>query len=192
MKNRHCSDSFFRAGILWLLTVLVLTLASAQCAEGSDIDVSELKARAEQGNATAQFYLGIRYAKGQGVPKDPAEAVKWCRKAAEQGYAMAQYILGAMYHYGEGVPKNSVTAYMWYNLAATNGLEKAVELRRSIEQEMTPAQIAEAQRLSAQFVPRKAGAEAPPETSPTPSTISASGTAFFVSEDGMLSPVTMW
>ncbi len=49
---------------------------------------------AEQGNAEAQYNLGLMYAKGQGVPQDYAAAVNWWRKAAEQGYADAQNILG--------------------------------------------------------------------------------------------------
>ena len=40
---------------------------------------------AEQGDAKAQSDLGFMYAKGQGVPQDDAEAVRWYRKAAEQG-----------------------------------------------------------------------------------------------------------
>ena len=42
---------------------------------------------AEQGDADAQFNLGVMYAKGVGVPKDASQAVTWFRKAAEQGHA---------------------------------------------------------------------------------------------------------
>ena len=59
---------------------------------------------AEQGGADAQFFLGVMYAKGEGVLEDDAEAVKWYRKAAEQGYAGAQFNLGRMYANGDGVP----------------------------------------------------------------------------------------
>jgi len=44
---------------------------------------------AEQGDAEAQYNLGVRYANGEGVPEDYKEAVKWFRKAAEQGFAAA-------------------------------------------------------------------------------------------------------
>ncbi len=44
---------------------------------------------AEQGDAGAQFNLGVMYGGGQGVPQDYAEAVKWFRKAADQGTANA-------------------------------------------------------------------------------------------------------
>ena len=48
---------------------------------------------AEQGNRDAQFYLGIMYYLGHGVPPDYNEAVKWYRKAAEQGCGGAQTLL---------------------------------------------------------------------------------------------------
>ena len=43
------------------------------------------KIAAEQGNAVAQFNLGVLYANGQGVRQDYQEAAKWYRKAVEQG-----------------------------------------------------------------------------------------------------------
>jgi TPR repeat protein len=49
---------------------------------------------AKHGDATAQYYLGLMYANGQGVPQDYTEATKWYRKAAEQGHAQAQFYLG--------------------------------------------------------------------------------------------------
>ncbi|HUS98544.1 MAG TPA: sel1 repeat family protein, partial [Hyphomicrobiaceae bacterium] len=45
---------------------------------------------AEQGNAAAQYRLGLIYANGRGMPQDNAEAVKWYGMAAEQGDAEAQ------------------------------------------------------------------------------------------------------
>ena len=57
----------------------------------------EFRLVAKQGDADAQFYLGLMYYEGQGVPQDYAEAVKWYRKAAEQGNALAQVNLGVMY-----------------------------------------------------------------------------------------------
>ena len=52
---------------------------------------------AEQGDAPAQFNLGLMYDNGQGVPQDDKTAVKWYRLAAEQGVAVAQFNLGFMY-----------------------------------------------------------------------------------------------
>ena len=43
-------------------------------------------------------------------------------------------------------------AYMWYNLAAAQGDEVAQELKDFIEEELTREQIAEAQRLSREWL----------------------------------------
>ena len=76
---------------------------------------------AEQGNAQAQYNIGIMYESGKGVPQDYAEAVKWFRLAAEQGDADAQYNLGVMYGKGQGVPQDYAEAVKWFRLAADQG-----------------------------------------------------------------------
>ena len=48
---------------------------------------------AEQGDAMAQFSLGVCYQNGWGVGRDEAEAMHWYRKAAEQGYVLAREAL---------------------------------------------------------------------------------------------------
>ena len=92
------------------------------------------------------------YARGEGVPEDDAEAVRWYRLAAEQGLAAAQLNLGGSYANGEGVPEDHVLAYMWLNLSAAQGFEMAQENKDLFEQRMTRAQIAEAQRLSREWI----------------------------------------
>ncbi len=109
---------------------------------------------AEQGDAEAQFNLGVMYDKGQGVPQDYAQAAKWYRKAAEQGNDEAQNNLGTMYAYGRGVPQDYVQAHMWFNLAASRGNAFATKNRGIIAQFMTPEQIAEAQRLARSWKPK--------------------------------------
>ena len=49
---------------------------------------------AEQGDAVAQFNLGVMYQQGQGVSQDYQTALKWYALAAEQGDAKAQLVLG--------------------------------------------------------------------------------------------------
>jgi TPR repeat protein len=65
------------------------------------------------------------YDKGEGVPEDDAEAVKWYRLAGEQGNASAQTNLGFMYDKGYGVPKDDAEAVRWYRLAAEQGYASA-------------------------------------------------------------------
>ena len=114
-----------------------------------------LRTLAAEGNASAQFNLGPMYGTGEGVPKDAVQAVAWFRKAAEQGQASAQSNMGEMYARGEGVPKDLVIAYMWRNLAAAQGDELGKTARDALEELMTPAQIAEAQKLSREWTPKK-------------------------------------
>jgi uncharacterized protein len=106
---------------------------------------------AEQGDAFAQNALGTMYDNGDGVPENDAEAVKWYRLAAEQGIATAQNNLGTMYAAGTGIPLNYIKAYMWYSLAKAQGNERAAENVDGIKQQMTADQIAEAQRLAAEW-----------------------------------------
>ena len=80
---------------------------------------------ADQGDARAQYNLGICYHDGRGVPRDEVEAVKWYRKAAEQGFAPAQFNLGICHFNGEGVAKDSVQAVSWYRKAAEQGVAEA-------------------------------------------------------------------
>ena len=114
---------------------------------------------AEQGNADAQYNLGVMYDHGRGVPQDDAEAVGWYRKAAEQGYAKAQFNLGNMYITGLGVPLDYAQAHMWYNLAASRhppgeDRDRAVKNRDFVAKRMTPAQISEAQKLAREWKPK--------------------------------------
>ena len=88
------------------------------------------------------------YAQGQGVVQDYVEAGKWYRLAAEQGNASAQYNLGVMYGKGQGVPMDTVRAHMWFNLAAVTGNADAVKNRDIAAKNMTPQQMAEAQKLA--------------------------------------------
>ena len=114
--------------------------------------LKEWKPLADQGDADAQYYLGVMYEKGVGVPQDSKEAVKWYRLAAEQGLADAQGNLGVMYALGTGVLKDDVYAHMWGIIAANNGNKSGAKLRDIVEKEMTPNQIEEAQRLARECV----------------------------------------
>ena len=84
-----------------------------------------LLAKANTGNAEAQFNLGTIYDLGLGVKQDPVKAATWYRKAAEQGYAHAQSTLAALYFGGEGVPQDYAQAAEWYRKAAEQGLAEA-------------------------------------------------------------------
>ncbi|MFQ6018756.1 MAG: hypothetical protein ACE5KF_11260 [Kiloniellaceae bacterium] len=90
---------------------------------------------------------------------DYTTALQEFKPLAEQGNADAQNNLGVMYADGRGVLQDYVGAHMWYNLAASRlapGLNRdmAVRNRDALATVMTPAQIAEAQRLAREWKPK--------------------------------------
>jgi uncharacterized protein len=91
-------------------------------------DLSSLDAcrrAAEVGDARAQCLLGLRYMEGDGVDRDPKEAVLWFRKAARLGHAEAQYNLGLAYEEGDGVRKSYPRALQWYKRAGVQKIHAA-------------------------------------------------------------------
>jgi TPR repeat protein len=111
---------------------------------------------ADRGNIDAQINLGIKYALGwEGVPKNYAESAKWHRLAADRGNHWAQYILGLVYASGVGVPQDYALAYMWFNVSAAQGHPDAARDRDNIAKRMTPAQIADAQKLAREWQPKR-------------------------------------
>jgi uncharacterized protein len=113
---------------------------------------------ADQGDADAQFLLGLMYDSGEGVPQDYALAVEWYRKAADQGYPPAQLNLGVAYFGRERGPEDLILADMWVNLAASRAKdaevrERAIELRDWLGDILSSDQIAEAQRLAREWKP---------------------------------------
>ena len=98
-------------GAALLLTVGIVHAGpyeDAATAYGSGDYAAALKtfqSLAAQGDARAQFNLGLLYYHGQGVLQDYALARQWYEKAAAQGDADAQYNLGLLYNIGHGVPQ---------------------------------------------------------------------------------------
>jgi TPR repeat protein len=113
---------------------------------------------AEEGNVAAQFNLGVMYQLSHGVPQDNEAAVSWYRKAAEQGLAQAQYNLGVMYANGEGVEQDYAAAHMWFNLAAASRNKNAMKARDIVAAQLTPAQVAEAEKLAREWKPTSTSA----------------------------------
>lgn len=105
----------------------VPTKAQAPTPAPSNPEVDRLTASAEQGNAAAQFKLGMHYYNGEGrrEPPDYAEALKWFHLAADLGNADAEDRIGMMYWAGKGVPRDAAEAARWYQLAAEGGNKHA-------------------------------------------------------------------
>ena len=85
--------------------------------------------------------------------RDYTTAARIIRPLAETGDATAQYNLGVFYDNGLGVPQDKVSAYLWFSLAAAQGREGAAAIRDLMARRMTPAQIAEGQKLAREWKP---------------------------------------
>ena len=81
------------------------------------MDINELIKKATEGDAQAQYQLGIHYYEEQKYK----ETVDWLTKASEQGHAAAQCILAVCYEDGEIVEKDSQKAIELYKSSAEQG-----------------------------------------------------------------------
>ena len=80
---------------------------------------------AEQGQAVAQYQLGLLYANGKGVTKDDAKARQWYDKAAVQGHTEAQVNLGVLLMYARGGQQDYKMAVYYLRLASNKGHDLA-------------------------------------------------------------------
>lgn len=86
--------------------------------------LNEWRALAAQGDANAQYNLGVLYRDGKGVTQNYKEAVRWFRLSAAQWDADAQLSLGYMYENGQGVAQDYTQAVRWYRLSSAQGHAK--------------------------------------------------------------------
>jgi GAF domain/Sel1 repeat/PilZ domain len=101
----------------------------------------ELRKLAGQGDAEAQWQMGVRFHNGEGVPHDDAQAMQWFQRAAEQGHVTAQGALGAYYFAARGVPKDLSKAYFWSVIAMAQGDEISKGRLELLASQMTRAQV---------------------------------------------------
>jgi TPR repeat protein len=106
------------AGAAFLLAALVLAFQPS-AAFAAEIDW--IIRAAQNGDADAQFTLGVMYDNGDEVRQSHREAFKWYLRAAKQGHVKAQYNLAVSYDNGEGTNIDHSEANLWYRRAAEQG-----------------------------------------------------------------------
>lgn len=89
-------------------------------------DYTANMAQARQGDAAAQYVIGMCYLAGAGVEQNTSDAWKWLARSAEQGNENAQFQIGKMYDAGIGVSRSDKEAAYWYRRAARNGHVEAL------------------------------------------------------------------
>ena len=111
-------ERFIFAIVFFLLIVGCATPPTAR-------NMTTINQKAESGDANAQAEIGYSYQYGDGVEKNPNEALKWNLLAANQGNPMAQHNLAVMYDEGVDIPENNAEAIKWYRKAAEQGHPRA-------------------------------------------------------------------
>jgi hypothetical protein len=114
--------------------------------------LADLRALAAQGDAEAQYQMGVRYDEGEGVLKDDAQAVQWFQRAADQGHVDAQAHLGAYYWAGRGVPRDLSKAYMWSMIAFAGGDDNSKSRLQGLASQMTRAQVSAARQQAEEWI----------------------------------------
>ncbi len=79
----------------------------------------------EGGFAEAQYRLGLAFAAGKDLARDPGASAQWFERAARQGHANAQFNLATLHETGGGLPRDEAKAAKWYRLAAEQNLAAA-------------------------------------------------------------------
>jgi localization factor PodJL len=85
-----------------------------------------LRNAAANGDPSAAYEIGVRFAEGRGVAANAAESARWFERAARAGLAPAQFRLGSLYEKGIGVRKDVDKAKRSYIAAASQGNAKAM------------------------------------------------------------------
>lgn len=107
---------------VWLLAAVLLAPSVVANAATPDADASQAtQAASAAEDPAALVVLATRYQRGQGVPRDLAQAAALYERAAKLGNAEAQFNLGNLYLLGEGVPRDDDWAFTWFREAAQRG-----------------------------------------------------------------------
>jgi hypothetical protein len=114
--------------------------------------LADLQKLADQGDAEAQYQMGVRYDEGESLPKNDTQAVQWFQRAAEQGHVDAQAHLGAYYWAGRGVHEDLSKAYMWSMIALAGGDENSKSRLEGLASQMTRAQVSAARQQAEEWI----------------------------------------
>jgi TPR repeat protein len=136
---------------------------------------SDLKIKADQGDADASYQLGMHYAMRNSLDADYGEAAKYLQKAADQGNKDAQYQLGLLYDESLGVSQSVPMAYMWVSLSAADGANKTyVAKKDELAKKLSPQQVEAVDKKVAGWKP---SAPPPPSTPAAAEPVKPSGPA---------------
>ena len=117
---------------VWLGCLLSVVLVVGGGVVRAQESIPLVVEKAEEGNASAQFNLGVMFFTGAGVRQDYVKARELFEKAAAQGDADAQFNLGGLYVKGYGVRQDYVEAREWFGKACDNGIQVGCDGYRAL------------------------------------------------------------
>ncbi|MCC7049976.1 MAG: sel1 repeat family protein [Alphaproteobacteria bacterium] len=169
---RYAQPQHKAQGVVWLqqsaqggvpdaMNELARVLSEGKIVAADQAKATELFMQAASlGHLPAYNNLGLRSAQGIGRPPDPLDASEWFRLAADQGFAESQFNLAVLYANGDGVKRDLVESFKWLTLAMKQGHLLATRQRPVVAQQMTAAEIQEAEKRAVAWrpvKPKKAG-----------------------------------
>ena len=104
-----------------MVSVMDISFHGKSSATPREAGLTALLSKAEQGDADAQFGLGLHYSSAEREAADFVQAARWYRQAADQDHALAQFNLGVMFARGQGMAADQATAADWMRKAAEGG-----------------------------------------------------------------------
>jgi hypothetical protein len=114
-----------------------------------EVEQAQLKMRAKDGDPDAMYEYANRLQFGAGL-----ERIKWHCLAAHAGHANAGYQFGRYHHDGYEIDKDEVQAHVWYSLSLeAKDSRKVAKQRERLKAEMSFDEVAEAERLMAEWKP---------------------------------------
>jgi hypothetical protein len=110
-----------------LLAAAGPALAQAPVPTHAVAEHRDMRARAETGDALAQWELGMMLLNGHGAPKNEREAYRWVRASGEAGNESGMISTAVMLAMGQGVARDPAQARDWYRRTAeTHGSAHAL------------------------------------------------------------------
>ena len=138
-----------------LLVITTLAFAYSLTAQTPYVYRESLKAKADQGDAFAQYALGLQYLTTPGVEERDLLAASWIRRSAEQGFLEAQVALADLYRKGQGLPQDFFQAYVWSSIAALRGDTYAARLKVLLVEKLATPQVKQAEDLAQAWKPKR-------------------------------------
>lgn len=135
--------------------ITTLVLACSLNAQTPYVYRESLKEKADQGDAFAQYALGLQYLTTPGVKERDQLAASWIRRSAEQGFLEAQVALADIYRKGQGLPQDLFQAYVWSSIAALRGDAYAARLKVLLAEKLATPQIKQAEDLAQAWKPKR-------------------------------------